>query len=684
MRLRRARIQYYRSIKDSSWFEVEHDKTILVGPNESGKTALLRALEHVSPGPLVKSLEPLRDYPRSEYHQFQARTLKPRDVVVAEVEFELDEEDREAVAEISPDFSGCSYGYWRRLDNSATHFLIGAPERALVGHAKDAMRRLATHAESRQRPAKSQAAAVKSASEELDELLSDWADNTPMTSRHVEELDAWLDSVLPQIDESDEEHTSLAQELREAAATSCAHDQVLSLLQDRRPTLIYFSNYTRVRPVVHLEHLAEAMDTGAVDEADTYNFGNACLLRFLNFSARELSDLGRPPEPSAGDPESFERYRAQLDERDAILNAASLRLTQQIKEVWQPNTDRGGEDSDYTVRIRADQQYLKVVVEDSPGVEVELDQRSEGFQWLVSFLIVFFAQASDRLRNAVLLLDEPGLSLHGLKQSEFRHTLSRLAQSNQLLFTTHSPFMVGPEELDKVRVVEMVSRSAGTKVHTGMVAEDPGTLLPLQEALGYSMAQSLFTQKRNLVLQRLTDHWYLEATAELLRAAGVADLDESIELLPASGDGKLVYFATLLHAQQVRVAALLDSEAAGDRAARQDTLVNALGNKRILRTKDSYGGPVGCPELEDLLRNTLVSVGRTEMGFDVASEAAAQSSKPITTVFSEKFGSTFSRYELAKAYMRWTRSHYASDLSAEERDQWKTLINSINLALDSV
>ena len=59
------------------------------------------------------------------------------------------------------------------------------------------------------------------------------------------------------------------------------------------------------------------------------------------------------------------------------------------------------------MRIQADAQYLKVVVEDELGVEVELDQRSEGFQWLVSFFIVFFAEAANKHENAILLLDEP-------------------------------------------------------------------------------------------------------------------------------------------------------------------------------------------------------------------------------------------------------------------------------------
>ena len=156
-------------------------------------------------------------------------------------------------------------------------------------------------------------------------------------------------------------------------------------------------------------------------------------------------------------------YRDQLDKRHYSLNAASVTLTKLIDGVWT------GEDEEESLRLRlhADRQYLKVVVEDELGVEVELDQRSAGFQWLVSFFVVFRAQAEDEYQNSIILLDEPGLSLHGLKQREFRRTVSTLSTLNQMIYTTHSPFMVGPDELPLVRVVEMVERAAGTKVRSG-------------------------------------------------------------------------------------------------------------------------------------------------------------------------------------------------------------------------
>lgn len=259
-------------------------------------------------------------------------------------------------------------------------------------------------------------------------------------------------------------------------------------------------------------------------------------------------------------------------------------------------------------------------------------------------------------------------------------TLSRLAESNQTLYTTHSPFLVGPNELDRVRVVEMTNRSVGSKVHTTVSASDAASLLPLQEALGYDLAQSLFTQERNLVLEGLTDYWYLDATAELLRESGGVRLHQKIALVSADSAGKVVYYATILHANSLKVAALLDSDNAGDVAARQETLVHRLGNKNILRTKDIYAGAVAKPEVEDLLRETLVTVAKDDLGWDITASAASQATRPVVDIFADEVAA-FSKYKLAKAYLRWTRNHTTADLKTHEVTAFEGLIERINKAL---
>ena len=669
MRLCKARVTNYRSVIDTGWFDIENAKTIMVGPNEAGKSAVLQALQQINPPPEVPKFDPLRDYPRSKYNDISKKTIDPKDVTVVQVEFELDDEDRAAIPE---SMRSARYYFYRKLDNTGVHGLHEAPELPRYSSISKDLIRLCAHTDPR-KPTEEEGF---SPTRDLATITTGWGDNTTISDDRAQALKAWLDKVLPLIDESNDAEEKRWESL--ALTTKIHLDRAAALheLQNRVPIFVLFNNYFRVKPQIQLNHLAQRLSTNLLDDAQ-YDYGNVCLLKLLGFTAQELSDLGNAAQPAVNDPDAIQAHRDQLNKRSYELNAASVQLTKEIRSVWRPR--EGSADAD-KLRIIADGQYLKVVVEDDVGVEIELDQRSEGFQWIVSFFVVFFAEVGGKHKNAILLLDEPGVSLHGLKQREFRSTLTRLSENNQTLYTTHSPFLVGPDELDLVRVVEMTDRKLGTKIHTTVASGDPAALLPLQEALGYDLAQTLFTQERNLVLEGLTDYWYLDTTAALLRAANLVNLNEKIALVPAATAGKVVYFATILYAQKFKVAALLDSDNAGDQAAKQETLVHTLGNKGILRTKDAYTGPVANPEIEDLLRETLVKIAKEALGIDVSAEAAAQPNRAIVDLFSAA-SSDFSKYKLAKAYIRWTRDNSASDLSSVELAQFKALIEKINKAL---
>src|ERR1043166_9700375 len=553
MRLKKARVRKYRSIRDSGWVDVEEAKTILVGPNEAGKTALLEGLQKINPpAEAVRNFDALRDYPRSEFNDIITGKVRLEDTTIVEARFALEPEDREV---IPPEFHDCDYLYGRRPDNSSWHALNGGPAKTTYGDIKKDLARLRAHIDSRIPPPAEGVLATPAPSAPLSALTLDWADANEIKGDRATELKAALEKIFSYIEEGNEVEEKRYDQLMASLTADERRYSALKALHQRLPGLVRFRDYFRVRPLIHLEHLAQRVEKNLVDD-EYYDYGNQCLLRLLGFSARELSDLGKPTDPQPGNLEALQKYRDQLDRRAYQLNAASVRLTEELRRVWMPDAKRGEADR---LRIVADGQYLKVVVEDDLGVEIELDQRSEGFQWLVSFFVVFFAEAADKHKNAILLLDEPGLSLHGLKQRDFRTTISRLAESNQTLYTTHSPFLVGPDELDLVRVVEMTDRNVGTKVRTRVTAQDPVALLPLQEALGYDLAQSLFANNRNLVLESLTDYWYVDAVAQLLREGNVVDLNEKITLLPASQAGKVVYYATILHAQKLKVAALLDS-----------------------------------------------------------------------------------------------------------------------------
>jgi predicted ATP-dependent endonuclease of OLD family len=670
MRLQKARVQNYRSVRDTGWFDLEKMKTIFVGSNEAGKTAVLQALQQLNAPPDVAKFDPLRDYPRSSFNDITKGKVDPATTPVVEGHFSLDKAEKDQIPEA---FKECTYYRLTRLDNSKIHNLNGGPATPTYVEVKKDLSRLAAHIDAHVPPPAEGAAKSPSPSEGLATITAKWVDSSPLRADNAKALRGWLEQNYKFIDEKDANEEARYDKLVASTKLDETRDAVLALLNQKLPVFVLFNNYFRVRPLIHLDHLAKRLETKVLDD-DQYDYGNQCLLKLLGFSARELSTLGKAAEPAAGNAVALKAYRDQLDRRSYQLNAASVRLTNEVRAIWNPNLEHNEANK---LRVQADGQYLKVVVEDDLGVEIELDQRSEGFQWLVSFFVVFFAEAQDKHENAILLLDEPGLSLHGLKQHEFRITLSRLSESNQVIYTTHSPFLVGPDELDIVRVVEMVDRRVGTKVHTTVTADDPASFLPLQEALGYDLAQSLFSQQRNLVLEGLTDLWYIDGTAQLLRESQLVDLNEKIALIPAQSAGKVVYFATILHANKLKVAALLDSDTAGDQAARQDTLVNMLGNKNILRTKDWYVGAVTNPEVEDLLRGTLIKVAKDQLSWDVEATAVAQPKRPIVDIFTASI-KDFSKYRLAKAFLRWTRTAKSSDLLPEEISQWTNLINIVN------
>lgn len=668
MKLKTAHIRNYRSVRDTGEFDVESAKTILVGPNEAGKTAVLQALQQIKPPKGVKRFTALRDYPRAKYNDITAGRVDPKDVPVATATFTLDQEDLEALPESMRGITG--YSVTRYIANNASHFLIGAPAQPTVGSIKKDLIRLAAHVDGRTVVAEGAAPSTAQA-DRLGALLKGWHDGYGITADLATALKAFVDNMVAHADDSEDERID---RLNDALSLPLDRVAALRTLDERIPVFVLFSNYFRVRPLIHLGHLADRLDSNSLDD-EQYDYGNKCLLQLLGFTARDLSNLGKAPEPQANQPGALQTYRDQLDNRKYQLNSASVRLTDEIRSVWKPSSTRPEADR---LRLDVDGQYLKVVVEDELGVEIELDQRSEGFQWLVSFFVVFFAEAADKHENAILLLDEPGMSLHALKQREFRETITKLAAKNQTIYTTHSPFLVGPSELDYVRVVELNDRNEGTKVHTTVSSSDPAALLPLQEALGYDLAQSLFAQQRNLVLEGLTDEWYLEGVAALLAEGGEAKLNEKIALVTADTAGKVVYFATILHAHSLKVAALLDSDNAGDAAAKQDTLVHKLGQRGILRTKD-YAPGVAKAEIEDLLRDTLPVIARDQLGWDVVEQVAKQPNRPLVDILSTVTG--FSKYKLAKAFLRWTRDHDFSALSEAERAAWAKLITAINAAL---
>ena len=158
-------------------------------------------------------------------------------------------------------------------------------------------------------------------------------------------------------------------------------------------------------------------------------------------------------------------------------------------------------------------------------VSTPLGTRSRGFVWFFSFL-AWFDQQQRKNEPLILLLDEPGLFLHGRAQGDLlRYIDEELKGNHQVIYTTHSPFMVDSTKFDRIRIVQdksmdsdkpIPSNEDGTKVITEVLEATQDSLFPLQGALGYDIYQTLFVGPNSLVVEGVSDLLYIQTISALL------------------------------------------------------------------------------------------------------------------------------------------------------------------------
>lgn len=197
----------------------------------------------------------------------------------------------------------------------------------------------------------------------------------------------------------------------------------------RLPTFIYMDDYRIFTGSAQLDQVQQRFKKNqATDEDYT--------IRLI----MEQAGLDVDEEVEKGN--AADREQRMLD-----MNDASLTLTNEIADRWSQKK--------YEIRFEADGQQLIMFVKDADSAAlVPLEERSKGFQWFFSFDMLFMSETSGDFENSVILLDEPGLHLHAAAQRDLLDRMKEYAKENQLVYTTHLPFMVDFTRLDSIFICE--------------------------------------------------------------------------------------------------------------------------------------------------------------------------------------------------------------------------------------
>lgn len=232
------------------------------------------------------------------------------------------------------------------------------------------------------------------------------------------------------------------------------------------------------------------------------------------------------------------------------------------------------------------------------GVSVPFSERSRGFVWFFSFLAYFTELEIADDTELILLLDEPGLSLHGRAQEDLLRLIDeRLAPKHQVIYTTHSPFMVSPTHFGRVRTV-IDHDLGGTKVSAEIFKADEDTAAPLLAAMGIEMSQTLFIGENTLLLEGPSDLIYLDVLNDEVARADRTTLDSRWVKVPIGGAGKLSTFVTLLGANKLNVAVLIDSSTKDQGAVKRLQDNKQMRPKALIKVSEIVGRPNA--DIEDL------------------------------------------------------------------------------------
>ncbi|MBV6505038.1 MAG: hypothetical protein ILNGONEN_00595 [Syntrophorhabdaceae bacterium] len=550
MKLKTVEINEFQSIRKSNPFQIG-DITCLVGKNEAGKTTILQALYRINPIiPSDAKFDVTDHYPRADVEDYQQEVENGsrKHAIVVKATFLLEEQD---IKKLESDFSigvlnepklTLSKGYENLL-----YINLDINEKLIV----DSFLKKAPLPEDLLDEF-SECSTLNS----LIDVLKSKGNNT----EHSKQLKNILDEVQ-----------------KDGGIVSYIYDKYIKASV---PKFLYFDEYYQMLGHENIEALKNRVSNKNFKKSDYP------ILGLIELARLDINALINP------------------DRTEWLINkleGASNHLSKKVLKYWSQNKylqmkfdvrpARPGDPAD----MRSGTNLWARVYDSHHMVTTPLGTRSRGFVWFFSFL-AWFDQQQRKQVPLILLLDEPGLFLHGKAQEDLlRYIEDELKGNHQVIYTTHSPFMVDPRKFDRVRIVQdksmdsdeiLPAEEEGTKVLSDILDATEDSLFPLQGALGYEIHQTLFIGPNNLVVEGISDLLYIQTISGILEKQGRTGLSPKWTITPVGGADKVPTFVALLGAQRgIKVATLIDIQ------KKDQQLIENLYKRKLLKKKNviTYG-----------------------------------------------------------------------------------------------
>ena len=506
MRLRRFRVRAFRCIHDSGYITVG-DLAAFVGRNESGKTTILQALTLLNKDEMVSDLDlcdELTDELKSE-------------IKLTEGEFDLNENERELLGEKFPNLSikkiiifrtnknpQIQYDFidsefstkkdtifksWKNLTDDLKNFVEIIPNHV--------SKQLDTEFFESSMPIDKETFSVKLNT--LNKTILDAASQEPQVISEWKDL---YDQIMGNFDSvfvSNKKRKELEK----------------FILDTLHPRFVYFSDYKKILGNINLnEYLKDptTSDVGGIEYLEEFDRAETVknLLYLAELEIGELKNASSSPSKLI-----------------KLLSTSNKKLTARLNPSWK------GEPIHVELRLNPGN-IMSVIISDvhKDGTITNtglLNRRAEGFKWTFSFIVNFAAETQKaELKEAILLLDEPARNLHPTQQLGISDLLKNLTGSNQVLYATHSPFMIFDYTPGNLLVVELDRKKHLSRIFYDYWNADDATLTPILYGLSKGLVGSIIDREIGsnsrplIIVETMSDTLYLNAFDKFLQDPNIS------------------------------------------------------------------------------------------------------------------------------------------------------------------
>ena len=700
MRLMQFRVKDFKSVRDSGVIKCENI-TNLIGVNEAGKSNLLLALWKLNParnGEIIFT----SDMPVEKLAEYRTN---PEKYYFIEAGFEIIENN--LIENLSNKFGIDKENFANVLvsRNYAGEYIVKFPKLEETGiTVKNILSNSINDFKKQVNPlsnaGKGEEGFKESLMQKLDDLLSRIYTNSDISTNEylkiktevvqIEKSGMATSLINPQI-ENFAEKISMLEEVV-SFLNGEEKSNIRDLVINNLPSFVYYANYGNLDSEIYLPKVIKDFKS-TKEHSEKFNAKIRTLkvlFDYVNLSPDEIMEMGQYSYRikeygtiAELTEEQIKTGQEKTKEREVLLNSASTKLTKDFKEWWKQG--------DYIFDLRADGEYFRIWVSDEKRpARIPLEDRSTGLQWFLSFFMVFLVESKDSHKNCVLLLDEAGTSLHPMAQKDLLNFFENLSITNQIITTTHSPFLVDVNHLERTKVV-FVDDNGYTKVSEDLRAGEKkknatGAVYAVHAALGLSVSEGLLNGCDLIVVEGQSDQFYLNAIKQYLISTNKISPVKEMIFVPAGGVKSVKQLTSLIAGKQQELpVVVLDSDKSGeDYASKLKKELYSNDKDKILMIKNFVG--IENAEIEDLFPEEILErpIERIINDRDFRFKDEFDNRKPIISQI-EEWAKNYSiildqgyKVELAKDIKRdLTTGNRSTIIPAEYEEKWISLLKKI-------